>query len=68
MAAGVTIVLRKLEQWDDRRLLSPRAAFPVTAARQASSRLSGLAKALPASASAGIAIEAKNEGMVKKIW
>lgn len=66
MAAGVTIVLMKLEQCCLRMLSSPRAALPVTAAKQASSpRLSGLAKALPAKAKAGTAKEVKKDGIIR---
>lgn len=51
VAAGVTMVERKLEQWSRRRLGSPKAAAPVTAAKQASSRrINGFARALPANA------------------
>lgn len=62
MGAEVTIVLMKLEQCSFRKLSSPRAALPVTAARQASSRLmSGLATATPAIARA--AADLKREGI-----
>ena len=63
------MVLKKLVQCSFLKLSSPRAAFPVTAAKQASSGvyrlIHGVATALPANAKA--AADLKKDGMIEKI-
>lgn len=61
IAGGVTVVAKKLAQWDSRMPWSPRAALPVTAAAQESLQTPrsrrGLAIALPTRASATTDLE-----------